>query len=73
MKIFGDQKTKGQFVQKSPTNALILISLLFPSVTPTCFVTCVPSSESASVPAQLQADLGLWLIKFCVIRGYIGL
>jgi hypothetical protein len=31
----------------------------------------VPSSWSSSVPAELQADLGLWLIKFCVVRGFV--
>jgi hypothetical protein len=51
-------------VYKLPTNALILISLLFHSVTPVCFGTCVPSSGSSPVPAELQADLGLWLITF---------
>jgi hypothetical protein len=48
-------------------NALILISLLFHSVAPSCFGICVPSS----VRAELQADLGLWLIKFCVVCGYV--
>jgi hypothetical protein len=40
-------------------------------VAPTCFGTCVPSSGSSSVPAELQADLDLWLIKFCVVRGCV--
>jgi hypothetical protein len=35
-------------VQKSPTNALIIISLLFHSVPPTWFGTCVPSSGRSS-------------------------
>jgi hypothetical protein len=31
----------------------------------------VPSSGSSAVHAELQADLGLWLITFCVVRGCV--
>jgi hypothetical protein len=31
----------------------------------------VPSSGSLSLPAKLQADLGLWLITFSVVRGCV--
>jgi hypothetical protein len=31
----------------------------------------VPSSGNSSVPAELQTDFGLWLIKLCVVRGCV--
>jgi hypothetical protein len=31
----------------------------------------MPSSGKFLVPAGLEDDLGLWLIKFCVVRGCV--
>jgi hypothetical protein len=44
------------------------MSLLFHLVASTSFDTYVSSSGSSLLPAELQTDLGLWLIKFCVVR-----
>jgi hypothetical protein len=56
------------FFQKyKDTNVSIPISLLFNFAAPTCFGNCVPSSRSSSVPSELHANLGFWLIKFCVV------
>jgi hypothetical protein len=60
-----------KYVWKLPTNALLLISLLFRSVAPTCFGTYVSSFGSFSLPAELEADLGVWLLKSCVARGCV--
>jgi hypothetical protein len=38
---------------------------------PTCFGNYVPSSGSSSVPPELHANLGFWLIKFCVVCGCV--
>jgi hypothetical protein len=43
-------------------------SLLFYSAAHTCFDTCVSSSGSSSVPAELHINKMQWLIRLCVIR-----
>jgi hypothetical protein len=43
-------------IYKQPTNALTFSSLLFCSAAPTCFDTCVSSSGSFSVLAELHAN-----------------
>jgi hypothetical protein len=48
------------------------ISLLLYSAAPTCFDTCVSSSGSSSVPAELHANRMQWLIRLCVIRCYVS-
>jgi hypothetical protein len=50
-------------VYKWPKIALIFSSLLFYSAAPTCFDTCVLSSGSCSVPAELHENRMEWLIK----------
>jgi hypothetical protein len=47
-------------------------SLLFYSAAPTCFDTCVSSSGSSSVPAEIHMNRMQWLIRLWVIRCYVS-
>jgi hypothetical protein len=58
-------------VCEQPTNALNFSSLLVYSAAPTCFGTYVSSSRNSFVPADLHANRKQWLIRLCVIRGYV--